>query len=83
MSEHVLTEGQYWKVRAKMAEHQRVMDRANRLAAESQQALSEAMAEAGLDPAKNYRLVDETLTAILAEPAPLRAVNGPDVPDGR
>lgn len=51
-----LDPAQYWKMRAKMLEHEA---RVSRSAAE----IHAAMRVAGLDPAKQYQLNDDTCTA--------------------
>jgi hypothetical protein len=58
----MLTAEQYWKLRAIVADAQRVEMDAQMAVAKAQARKAEHMTACGLDPKANYRLDDETLT---------------------
>lgn len=60
-----LSPEQFWKLRTRLSEHQRVVDRCNLEIAQSQARLDAAMTEAGLDVRQQYRLSDDTLSAVV------------------
>lgn len=81
MSEPIsIDQAQYWKLRTRLAEHQRVVDRCNADVMQSKAVLDQAMVDAGLDPAQRYQLSDDECSAMVESPVSLP---GPNDPDGR
>lgn len=58
-----LTDGQFYKLQAAIANRALFHQQAQAKAAEHDQAVSTAMADAGLDPARAYTLDEKTLAA--------------------
>jgi hypothetical protein len=55
-----VTPAQFWRIKAAVAEVTLAQERARQIVAPAQAVLAEAMRQAGLDPAADYRLDEST-----------------------
>lgn len=74
MHEHQMSPEHFWKLRTRLSEHQRIVERCRLETAQSQARLDAAMTEAGLDVRQRYRLIEETCSAVPDAPVALAPV---------